>query len=149
MPEDQEIIEELLSQRTPVVFRAGGPSMNPPIRDGESVRIRPLQAGDPRSGAILLFRKNDRLVLHRMVRRDAKAHSFYAVADAALEGGEWVAAADIRGVAEWVKRGERIRRLDGALSRMTGLARHFARPLRRALAHFRSADHAHTPDHRA
>ena len=133
MSDTQKIIEELLSQHTPVVFRAGGPSMNPTIRDGESVRIRPLQAGDLRPGSILLVRKNNRLVLHRMIRRDSKTGSLSIVADAATDGGEGVAPDDILGVAEWMQRGKRMRRLDSATSRMAGLARHALRPLRRVV----------------
>ena len=148
MPEAKEIIEKLLGQCTPVVFQAGGPSMNPTIRDGESVSIRPIQAGDLRPGTVLLYRKHNRLVLHRLIRRNSNTGSLYLVADAATNGGEWISPADILGVAEWSRRGARIRRLDGTPSRMAGLVRHFARPLRRALSHFRAADHAHTPDHR-
>ena len=43
MTDAKTIIEQLLERRTPATFRAGGPSMNPTIRDGESVRIRPLR----------------------------------------------------------------------------------------------------------
>lgn len=145
MTDAKETIEGLLSQRTPVAFRAGGPSMNPTIHDGESVRIRPLQAGDLRPGAVVLFRKNNRMVLHRMIRQQPAGGDVYIVADAAIEGGEWVAATDILGVAEWVRRGERIRRLDGASSRMVGRLRHALRPLRRALSHVRPANHAQAP----
>lgn len=145
----KEIVENLLRQRTPVVFQAGGPSMNPTIRDGDSVRIRPLEPGDPRGGAILLFRKNDRLVLHRAVRRDRRTGHVYAVADAATEGGEWVAPVDLLGAAEWRRRGERLRRLDGATSRMAGWLRHALRPLRRAFAHLRPATHAQAPADRS
>jgi hypothetical protein len=146
MTDAKKIVEELMRQRTPVVFRAGGPSMNPTIRDGESVRIRPLLAGDLRPGVVLLYRKNDRLVLHRMIRRKPNAGDMYVVADAALAGGDWVAAADILGMAEWVQRGERIRRLDSAAGRIAGWIRHALRPLRRALHRFRLTHHAQTPD---
>lgn len=145
MPEAKQFIEGLLLQRTAVAFRAGGPSMNPTIRDGDSVRIRPLGPDDPRYGAIVLFRKNERLVLHRMVRRQRKTGCVYAVADAATEGGEWVAANDLLGVAEWTQRGERVRRLDGAIGRTLGLVRHVVRPLRRACLHVRPANHAQAP----
>ena len=69
MTDAKTIIEQLLERRTPATFRAGGPSMNPTIRDGESVRIRPLRAGDPLPGAVALYRKHDRLILHRLLRR--------------------------------------------------------------------------------
>lgn len=146
MTDAKNIISGLLDQGTPVAFRAGGPSMNPTIRDGESVRIRPLRSGDLRPGVILLFRKNDRLVLHRMVGRKPAEGDMYVVADAALAGGEWVALADILGMAEWVQRGERIHRLDGAPSRLAGRLRYALRPVQRALHQFRLTHHAQTPD---
>jgi signal peptidase I len=65
---DVDRIVSLLEQDTPATFRASGPSMNPTIRDGEPVRVRPFQAGDLRPGALLLYRKNRRLVLHRLIR---------------------------------------------------------------------------------
>ena len=145
MTDTKDIVEGLLGQLTPVAFRAGGPSMNPIIRDGESVRIRPLQAGDLRLGSVVLCRKTGRLVLHRMIRRKPNGDAVYIVADAALAGGDWVAKTDILGIAEWVRRGERIYRLDGARNRLSGMARYGLRPLRRALSHLRPADHAHAP----
>lgn len=143
MTDAKTIIEQLLRRRTPATFRAGGPSMNPTIRDGESVRIRPLRAGDPRPGAVALYRRHDRLVLHRLLRRDPATGAFLAAADAAAAGGEWIAEADLLGIAEWVRRAGRVRRLDSPLARRTGLLRHALRPLRRALLHFRAANHAH------
>ena len=148
MSDAKNLIEGLLLQRTPVAFRAGGPSMNPTIRDGDAVRIRPLDAGDPRCGAIVLFRQHGRLVLHRLVRRDRRTGAGYAVADAATEGGEWVAAGDFLGVAEWTQRGDRVHRLDGAASRAKGWLRHALRPVRRALAIGRPAAHAQAPANR-
>ena len=140
MTDAKTIIEQLLRRRTPATFRAGGPSMNPTIRDGESVRIRPLQAGDPPPGAVALYRKHDRLILHRLLCRDPETGAFLAAADAAAAGGEWIAEADLLGIAEWVRRAGRARRLDSPLARRTGLLRH---ALRRALLRFRAADHAH------
>lgn len=52
-------------------------------------------------------------------------------ADAALEGLEVVAAADILGLADTVRRDGRERPLDSRLARWHGLARYYARPLRR------------------
>ena len=148
MTDAKTIIAELLNRRMSATFRAGGPSMNPTIRAGESVRIRPVRAGDLRPGAVLLYRKNDRLVLHRRIRRAPATGAFYAAADAATAGGEWVAEEDVLGAAEWVRRGDRIRRLDGRSARMAGLLRYALRPLRRALSHFRPPLHAHAPAER-
>ena len=146
MTDAKTIIEELLQRRTPATFRAGGPSMNPTIRDGESVRIRPLRAGDPPPGAVALYRRHNRLVLHRLLRRDPETGAFRAEADAAAAGGEWIAEADLLGIAEWVRRAGRVRRLDGPIARRAGLLRHALRPLRRALWNFRQTHHAQTPD---
>ncbi len=149
MSDHLNIIEGLLRQQTPVSFRAGGPSMNPTIRDGELVRIRPLRPGDLRPGLIALYRKNGRLVLHRVIRRNATSEKFYLVADAALSGGEWVKENQMAGIAESVRHGKSLRRLDRAGSRMTGLVRYALRPLRRMLTPVFPAAHADTSEHRS
>jgi hypothetical protein len=148
MPDTKEIIVEMLRRGLPAVFSAGGPSMNPTIRDGETVRLRPLQAGDVRPGAIVLYPKSDRWVLHRLIRRNARTRSVQIVADAAVDGGEWVAETDLLGVAEWVRRAGRVRPLDSPTSRLAGLLRFALRPLRRAIFQLRHPDHAHTPARR-
>ncbi len=63
-----------------------------------------------------------------------------------MEGGDWISRDDILGVAEGVRRDGRIRRLDGAGSRLAGLLRFVFRPLRRALFRYRQTHHAQTPD---
>lgn len=133
MSDDPLIIQELLKQRTPVVFRAGGPSMNPTIRDGESVRIRPQTPDDLRRFNILLVRLCGRMVLHRLLFRPNPADRCFIAGDAATEGGDWISSTDILGVAEWVRRGDHTRRLDSIGSRMAGRIRFMLRPLRRLM----------------
>ncbi len=132
MSDPGRIIRALMSQNTPVCFQAGGPSMHPVIRDGELVRVRPVRPRDFRPGAVLLYTTAGRLVLHRLVGcRKGEAVCFLA-ADAAVRGVERVSAADILGVAEWVRRGDREIRLNARRARWYGWGRFVLRPLRAA-----------------
>lgn len=132
MNDPRTIIEELLRQRTAVRFRAGGPSMSPAIRDGELVHVQSPNPGALPPGSIVLYRMNGRLALHRIIRREKTGRHLVA-GDAATAGGDWIPAADILGLAEWVQRGDRKHRLDTCRARWTGLARHALRPIRRLL----------------
>ena len=145
MPDVRNIIADLLEQRTPVAFQAFGPSMHPTIRSGETVRIQPLAESDIRPGALLLHRLHGRLALHRLIRRDRRTGWLLLAADAATDGGDWVDPADLLGTAEWVRRGEQCRRLNGPICRLAGLIRHALRPWRRAFLRVRIHSHAHTP----
>ena len=146
MPENQEIIAALLRQRTPVTFRAGGPSMLPTLRDGESVRILPPPVGTPLRGSVVLYRICGRFAVHRCIFNDKRTNRVFAIGDAAVAGGDWIAAGDVLGVAESVRRNGRIRRLDTRLVRWLGLLRFACRPVRRALWNFRQTHHAQTPE---
>lgn len=145
MPDSQEIIESLLRQHTAVTFQAFGPSMNPTIRNGENVRVRPVGTRRPRPGSVILCRFCGRLVVHRLIRNDEATGRCFLAADAALKGGDWVPAVDILGLAESVRRGARECRLDPLPARLAGLLRYVLRPLRRALWNYRQTHHAHTP----
>lgn len=125
---NQTVIAGLLEKNTPACFRAGGPSMSPTIRNGETVSVRPVAPNDLRPGAVLLYRKNGRLVLHRLVRK--KTDLFFC-GDAALNGLECVAPADILGTATAVQREGRTVALNTPINRLAGIIRYRLRPLRR------------------
>lgn len=137
MPDAQTIIDALLTQKTPVIFRAHGPSMYPAIRDGDDVGIRPCGVDPLPRGGVVLYRAHDRLVLHRLTAPPTRNTPAWAVADASLEGGEAVEARNILGMAKWVQRHGRTRRLDTWMARWRGLAWHWTRPARRAWARLR------------
>ncbi len=105
--------------------------MNPAIRDGQILRVRPVSAASLKPGSIVLYRIHGRLNAHRLIHNPTRAHRIFAVADAALEGGDWVAADDILGVAESVIRNGREVPLDTRRVRWAGLLRYTTRPLRR------------------
>ena len=146
MPDSQEIIESLLRQHTAVTFQAFGPSMNPTICDGESLRVKPVRSGTLPRGSVVLYRFCGRLAVHRLIRNDGATGRCFLTADAALKGGDWVPAVDILGRAESVRRGARECRLDPLPARLAGLLRYALRPLRRALWNYRQTHHAQTPD---
>jgi len=131
MPDIPTILTSLLAQQTPVTFQACGPSMNPTIHDGECVRIVPASARVLRAGDLMLYAIHGRMAVHRLIHRHPRSDRWLVAADAALHGGDWVAATDLLGVAESVIRGGHEVRLNTRRARWTGLLRFYLRPLRR------------------
>ena len=146
MSNSREIIESLLHQQTAVTFQVHGPSMNPTIRDGDRLRVRPLNPEPPPRGSIVLYRYGGRLVVHRLLAREKQTGRCLLAADAALEGDAWIPAGDILGLAESVCHGKKSRRLDNTAARLAGLLRHALRPVRRAFYNCRQMSHAHAPE---
>ncbi len=109
--------------------------MTPIIRDGDSVKVVPLNNRSLKSGAILLCRHYDRLILHRLIR---KQPHLLLCGDAVLSGYEQVPREEILGVAIEVKRGRSCVQLDTFWSRLTGLLWHLLRPARRVYFQLRS-----------
>jgi hypothetical protein len=121
----------LLEKNTPVCFKAGGPSMTPSLRDGETVQVRPIRPRDIRCGTLFLYQAHGRLVLHRMIRCNRKAGYAWMTGDAALSGTEKIPLTALAGTAQWVLRDGKKLRLDNRYARWLGLARFALRPLRR------------------
>lgn len=133
------IVATLLRQKTPVSFRAEGPSMHPTIRSGDRIYVQPAGARPLRLGDIVLFRQADRLTLHRYVKRVRGDSAIGATGDAALEGLEIVAISDLCGIAlSLARKGQRIP-LATPHRRWLGLLRYAIRPLRRAIHTLRFA----------
>ncbi len=67
----QVLCDEILNDGRGLSFRVRGPSMQPSIRDGDVVTVRPLTDGHLVIGDIILFKTVEGiLVLHRLVRRE-------------------------------------------------------------------------------
>ncbi len=105
--------------------------MNPAIRDGQCIRVLPASNAPLRRGGIILYRIHGRMAVHRLIFHQRETNRLYVAADAALRGGDWIAADDILGVAESVIRDGRTIRLDTRRSRWAGLLCYNLRPLRR------------------
>lgn len=133
MLEIQDIIAALLQQRTPISFDAAGPSMNPTIRGGDSVFVRPLTTDTIPRGSVILYQICGRITVHRCIINKKRTHRIFVVGDAAVQGGDWIPVGDVLGVAESVRHKGKCRRLDTRLARWAGLIRYALRPLRRIL----------------
>lgn len=132
--ESKDIVEHLLRDGQSVHFRAGGPSMNPAIKDGDLVKILPVHnALRIRPGNIILFRKYDRLLLHRVIK--IKGPAIFTAGDASLEGLEKAAAGDIIGKAFSVTRHNKTSALNSFWRERAGLLRYYTRPVRRVIHH--------------
>ena len=83
--------------------------------------------------------------MHRYTINEKRTDRVFTVGDAAVDGGEWIPAADVLGIATCVCRSGKTIRLDTAGHRLAGLVRFVFRPLRRALWNFRQTHHAQTP----
>lgn len=64
-----DLLAELLQRGEAIEFRARGGSMSPIIRDGDRLRIEPVQAGQLRCGDIIAYRRGGRLFVHRYLGR--------------------------------------------------------------------------------
>jgi hypothetical protein len=68
-----ELAAELLGRGHQVRFRAAGRSMTPAIRDGEVLRCEPVRPEAVRVVDVLLYRRRERVIAHRVVRIDRGA----------------------------------------------------------------------------
>lgn len=81
---DAAHIAQLLEQRGRIRLRVRGTSMLPWVRPGDVVLIRRAGISDVRCGDVVLFKRHDRLVVHRLVekRGSLNAAEFSAKGDA-------------------------------------------------------------------
>ncbi len=62
-----QLSKRLLEEGYCVRFRAGGTSMEPAINDGDALTVEPVEPVAVRPGDILLYRKYQRGIAHRVV----------------------------------------------------------------------------------
>lgn len=85
---------QLLADGFGVRFRAGGASMRPAINDGDALVMEPVSPAAVAPGDVLLYRKHQRGIAHRVVhvrRRDEGVTAFLLRGDAASACDEAVA----------------------------------------------------------
>jgi hypothetical protein len=130
----RKLVEELLTQGDQVVFAASGPSMTPVIQSGEKVLVAPIHSHRIMRGSIILFKKHNRLILHRFIRYEKNGRLRIA-ADAALQGIENVPQEHVIGIAmeKAMLEKQSIKRLNHSVSRWGGILRYYLRPLRRCI----------------
>ena len=63
-----DLSTELLGRGKRVRFRAPGRSMYPTIRENEAITVEPVKPQDVKLGDIILYRSDDNVVAHRVMR---------------------------------------------------------------------------------
>ena len=72
-------------------FRASGRSMHPAIRDGERVRVAPVDENGPLVGEVVLYEdEGGRMLLHRVVELGGDRQRVRLRGDARPSVDEWV-----------------------------------------------------------
>jgi signal peptidase I len=102
-----ELITELLQDGFKVNFRAPGHSMFPTILANETIRVEPIDPSTVRSGDIILYRTNGRLIAHRVIRIKIEALHFIMRGDAATVCDEPVTSDQILGKVVSIERNGR------------------------------------------
>src|SRR3990170_6699742 len=62
-----EMTAELLSRGSSVRFQATGHSMYPAIKDGEMIKVEPVEPSQIKKGDIVLYRMKKGVIAHRVV----------------------------------------------------------------------------------
>lgn len=115
---------DLLSHGYSVRFRANGNSMQPTIKDGEVITIKPVVSSQIKRGDILLHRNGRGVIVHRVVRierkktllnpQDSLPSTFFILrGDASSTCDEPVEADQVLGKVVFVERVGRLIDLDG------------------------------------
>ncbi len=101
-----ELIAEEFRAGREVRFRVTGSSMVPTVWPGDVIVVRPVDAGPVRPGGLLLFRRDGRLVVHRVVGRSLRENSlqFITRGDAVGRCDFPVPSSDVVGVVRAVSR---------------------------------------------
>ena len=129
----RETGEQLLRAGVSIRFRAGGQSMHPTIRDGETITVEPIAPEKIRRGDIVLYRSRDGVIAHRVVRieRRGAALVFTPRGDAMPACDAPITAAEILGRVVAVERSQRRVELAGRKAR-------WVRRVRRAAARLKA-----------
>jgi len=102
-----QLMQDVLSKRSPFRFQARGFSMSPFIKDGDVITVFPLLSVKPHFGDVVAFirPKTESIIIHRVVGR--KGNSFFIKGDNTSQRGELISRASILGLVTEVKRHEK------------------------------------------
>ena len=124
-----EQVLEFIQQGKSVIIAVKGGSMHPFLREGERVLLSPCNKIALRRGCIVLARKNDKVLLHRVVKINKK--SVWLAGDANLVQHEVVELKDIIAIVDTLFREERDLKLTNRFRKGFGMLWYWARPVRR------------------
>lgn len=118
------LTSEILRRGGIVRFRARGASMQPFIKDGDIVEVRPLHKKSIRLGDVVLLKSDKaQILIHRIVRvtRTDRTKTFISKGDALFTTDGIIAEDQILGCVVALKRENRDIMLSGAYKRFLGL----------------------------
>lgn len=121
-----ELGTDLLQSGHGISFRAAGRSMFPAIRNGEKIRVEPVQPSAVKRGDIILYSTHKSVLAHRVrriTRKAQKASRFLLRGDACVTFDGPVEPSQVLGNVVWVERGSRRIMLNSWWSRTCRLAR--------------------------
>jgi hypothetical protein len=98
----------LLIEKKKMRLRASGRCMYPCIRSGDALQVRACTLADIVVGDVAVYRRNDRLFAHRVIRKGVNADGAFMVTrpDTALSGDDGMTFdRDVLGVVESLERG--------------------------------------------
>lgn len=120
-PDFSGLSAEILRLGKSLRFQARGHSMQPLVRDGDILLVKPLGGRLPRVGDVVLCVTESSMVLvHRVIRRQLRSHDYYFLVqgDQVAQPDGWIQQAQIYGKVETIER-------DGSQIYMASLAMRF------------------------
>lgn len=118
-----ELSNEILNRGSYLRFRARGESMHPFIRDGDILKVKPVEVSEIKLGDVVFYRTERRIVAHRVIKKTFNNGKAFLVTkgDSSPSSDNPVYPEDLLGKVVTVKRNGLSLRLDGRLSRLINL----------------------------
>ena len=132
-------VRQRLAEGKSVIIPVKGNSMMPFLKEGERLVLvpfeLPIEQQDLRKGTIVLAKKDDQMLLHRVVK--IKGKRIWLAGDANLVQHEGVELSDILALVDSVIREDKSFRLNKRTTNIMGMLWYWARPLRRIIRKMR------------
>lgn len=122
-------IKKEIEQGKPVIISVKGESMRPFLKEDERVILRPFNGTELKRGVIVLAKRNNQVLLHRVVK--IKNECIWLAGDANLVQHERVRFGDVLAIADSVFRNNVELKLNNRARNNLGMWWYWARPLRR------------------
>jgi signal peptidase I len=132
-----DVTAELLSLGACVRFQATGQSMYPAVKDGEIIKVEPVEPSHIKKGDIVLYRMKKGVIAHRVVRIERRngGPPFFVLRGDALETCDGIVEPrQVIGRVISVERNGRDYKLNGIYAKLFHNLRFYASSLRRRLS---------------
>lgn len=118
-----ELSNEILSKGICLRFQARGGSMSPFIRDGDILKVKPVEISEIKLGDVIFYRTENRIVAHRVIKKVSGKDKAFLVTkgDSSPNSDEPLHAENLLGKVVTLERNGLSLRLDGRLRRLTNL----------------------------